>query len=171
MTDDYVIIVLGHCSCTVWEKRVRKAARLAARRLPRAVIFSGYASDSSGLSEALQMASAWPGPEVPMLLEEAAISTVENATRSLPIICALGGVRHVSVVTSFWHLHAFYHFRPYRKFRLHTKIHLAWSVGPFLGFLVCELGGLRHLRSRRSIAYRDPCLTLMRGYSTSKQGT
>jgi uncharacterized SAM-binding protein YcdF (DUF218 family) len=48
--------------------------------------------------------------------------TAENATRSLPLVLALGGVRRVSVVTSAWHVRAPWFFAPYRR----RGLRVAW---------------------------------------------
>ncbi|MGZ7212378.1 YdcF family protein, partial [Streptococcus pyogenes] len=83
--------------------RLARAVRLCAEQPVRAVILTGY-THTGGLSEAEQMAREWPVEDVPVLLEVAGRNTAENASRSLPIVLSLGVARHVSVVTSAWHL-------------------------------------------------------------------
>jgi uncharacterized SAM-binding protein YcdF (DUF218 family) len=81
--------------------RLRRAEEIARGRLVRAVILSGWSgSAGSGLSEAEQMMQAWAGPDVPIICDDAARSTAENALCSAAIIGALGDVREVVVVAS-----------------------------------------------------------------------
>ena len=67
------------------------------------------------------MKAAWTMPGVPAILEQAGRNTAENATRSLPLIRAIGDVRRVTVVTSAWHLRALYFFAPYRALGLRLR--------------------------------------------------
>jgi hypothetical protein len=90
---------------------------LAAREL----LLTGY-THTDGLSEAEQMGREWPLADVPVVLEVAGRNTSENASRSLPIVLALGVVERVSVVTSLWHLRAPYFFAPYRAFGLELDL-------------------------------------------------
>ena len=126
---DHVAIVLGHREPGVSaEHRIsaHSRARLASavalcRRTPvRAVLLTGY-THTDGLSEAEQMGREWPLADVPLLLEVAGRNTAENASRSLPIVLALGVAARVSVVTSVWHLRAPYFFAPYRAFGLELR--------------------------------------------------
>ena len=87
----------------------------------RAAILTGYTS-TNGLSEAEQMKAAWDEHVTPALLEVAGRSTAENASRSLPLILALGDVRRVVVVTSAWHLRTPFFFAVYRDFGLHVAL-------------------------------------------------
>ena len=64
------------------------------------------------------MEAEWSLPDVPALLEDAGRNTAENASRSLPIVRAIGEIRRVTVVTSAWHIRAPYFFAPYRAFGL-----------------------------------------------------
>ena len=123
---DRVAVVLGHREPGISaEHRIsaHSRARLAARGAPvprdavRAVVLTGY-THTGGLSEAEQMAREWPLADVPALLEVAGRNTAENASRSLPIVLALGGRARVTVVTSLWHVRAPYFFAPYRAFGL-----------------------------------------------------
>jgi glucosamine-6-phosphate deaminase len=142
-----VVIVLGHREPGVSEEhrisgesrqRIRRAARECARRPPRAVILTGYTRTPSGLSEAEQMKGEWPLGGVPALLEDAGRNTAENATRSLPLIRAIGGIRRVTVVTSVWHARTPYFFAPYRALGLRVsfrpELEGAW-LRPLLGEL------------------------------------
>ena len=76
-----------------------------ARRPTLAAVLTGYTS-TGGLSEAEQMRAAWSVGDVPPLLEVAGRDTAENASRSLPLVLALGDARRVTVVTSAWHIRA-----------------------------------------------------------------
>jgi DUF218 domain len=81
--------------------RLRRAEALARRGAVRAVILSGWhGPDARGLSEAEQLLRAWAGPDVPVILDDAARCTAENALCSAALIEALGEVREVVVVAS-----------------------------------------------------------------------
>ncbi|HET7449125.1 MAG TPA: YdcF family protein [Gaiellaceae bacterium] len=71
------IVVPGSSVVRVRERLVRAAERLA--RDGRVVVFSG-------LDEAEHMRSIWRGPEVELVVENTATSTVENAARTLPLL-------------------------------------------------------------------------------------
>ena len=79
------------------------AARLAERRTPRAVVFSGWSPDG-GTSEAEQMLEAWPGRrDVELVLEPTATITAENMSRTLPLLLDRD-VREVDLVCGAIHL-------------------------------------------------------------------
>jgi uncharacterized SAM-binding protein YcdF (DUF218 family) len=81
--------------------RLRRAEQLARRGGVRAVILSGWNGPAArGRTEAEQMLAAWSGPDVPIICDEAARTTAENALCAAAIIAALGGVREVVVVAS-----------------------------------------------------------------------
>ena len=85
---------------------------------------------------------------MPAVLEDAGRNTAENASRSLPLVRAMGDVRRVTVVTSAWHVRAPYFFAPYRTLGL--RLSFAWAVhGPWPRLLWQELRGVRSLRSGR----------------------
>lgn len=156
-SSDRVLVVLGHREPGVSAEhrisdesraRLRRAVRECRRDPPRAVILTGYTHLPSGPSEAEQMKVQWTLPDVPTVLEDAGRNTAENATRSLPLIRAMGDVRRVTVVTSSWHVRARYFFAPYRVLAL--RLSFAWEVhGPWLGPLWQELGGTRSMRRQR----------------------
>jgi uncharacterized SAM-binding protein YcdF (DUF218 family) len=81
------------------------------------VVLTGYTS-AGGLSEAEQMKSAWDEREAPALLEVAGRNTAENASRSLPLLLAIGEVRRVTVVSSVWHVRVPWFFASYGQFGL-----------------------------------------------------
>jgi glucosamine-6-phosphate deaminase len=143
---DRVLVVLGHREPGISREhrashesyaRLRKAAEIASADPVRAVVITGYTS-TAGLSEAEQMAAEWPG-FAPLLLEVAGRDTAENATRSLPLILALGGVERVTVVTSAWHFRARPYFAPYRRFGLRLDFRADWKSGGWLRMVWNEL--------------------------------
>src|SRR6266581_1931657 len=75
----------GYRISRVCRRLVAEAERLAERLAPRAVVFSG-GSPNGGASEAEQMARLWRGPTVELLLERTALTTAENASRTLPLL-------------------------------------------------------------------------------------
>jgi glucosamine-6-phosphate deaminase len=164
-----VVVVLGHREPGVSEEhrissesleRLRRAERICARHPPRAVVLTGYTS-TGGLSEAEQMAAVWSFPGVPVVLEEAGRNTAENATCSLPVIAAMGGVRAVTVVTSAWHLRAARFFAPYRRHGLRLRMRYEWRGG-WLRMLRNELRlmpAVTEQRRRALAAMRLPPLT------------
>jgi glucosamine-6-phosphate deaminase len=144
---DHVVVVLGHREPGVSSEdqvseesrvRLRRAERECRGRPPRAAILTGYTRTPGGLSEAEQMKEEWDLPLVPTLLEDAGRNTAENASRSLPLIRAIGEVRHVTVVTSAWHVRAPWFFAPYRVLGLRLSFapayHRPW-LRPLLGEL------------------------------------
>jgi glucosamine-6-phosphate deaminase len=155
-SSDRAIVVLGHrergssTDRLSDESRARllRAERVCARRPVRAVVLTGYSHTPDGLSEAEQMKAAWTMPGVPAILEQAGRNTAENATRSLPLIRAIGDVRRVTVVTSAWHLRALYFFAPYRALGLRLRFAGEFR-GPWLRMLVNELGAARAMRRQR----------------------
>jgi glucosamine-6-phosphate deaminase len=157
---DHVAIVLGHREPGVSPEhrisahsraRLARAVRLCRETPVRAVLLTGY-THSDSLSEAEQMAREWPLSEVPVLLEVAGRNTAENASRSLPIVLALGVAARVSVVTSAWHLRAPYFFAPYRAFGLHVERRPARPLRGWAHLLAEELGGLAGMARQRRTA-------------------
>ena len=79
------------------------AAELAERRMPRAVVFSGW-SPRGGLSEAEQMLEHWPGRrDVELVVEPSATITAENMARTLPLLIERD-VRSVTLICGRLHL-------------------------------------------------------------------
>jgi glucosamine-6-phosphate deaminase len=157
---DHVAIVLGHREPGVSSEhrisghsraRLRRAARLCAGEAVRAVVLTGY-THVAGLSEAEQMALEWDVPDVPVLLEVAGRNTAENASRSLPLVLAVGGVRRVSVVTSLWHLRTPYFFAPYRAAGLELHMRRAAPMRGWGHLLAEELGALPGAPRQRAAA-------------------
>jgi hypothetical protein len=160
---DHVAIVLGHRWPGVSaehrishesHERLHRAEQLVRRKPTRAALLTGYTA-TGGLSEAEQMALAWRDPAVPFLLEVAGRNTAENATRSLPLLLALGGVRRVSVVTSAWHVRTSWFFAPYRRYGLDVTVRREWRGGEFMRMLADELGKSRHAPAERRRAWAE----------------
>jgi glucosamine-6-phosphate deaminase len=144
-TSDRVLVVLGHREPGISPEH---ALRLARRTPPRAVVLTGYTS-TGGLSEAEQMKTAWDEHVAPALLEVAGRDTAENATRSLPIVLALGDVRHVVVVSSAWHVRVPWFFAPYRRFGLQLGYRGSFAHGSWPRMLANELRSARSAPARR----------------------
>src|SRR4051794_8819548 len=157
---DHVAIVLGHREPGISAEhrisahsraRLRRAVRLCRHEAVRAVILTGF-THTGGLSEAEQMALEWPVADVPVVLEVAGRNTAENASRSLPLVLAQGGVRRVSVVTSAWHLRAPYFFAPYRAYGLDVRLRPAPPLRGWAHLVAEELGGFAGMRMQRAAA-------------------
>jgi uncharacterized SAM-binding protein YcdF (DUF218 family) len=73
------IVVPGSTMHRIRERLVREAERVALVVDARVVVFSG-------LSEAGPMRDLWQGPDVELVVEEAATSTVANAALTLPLL-------------------------------------------------------------------------------------
>ena len=164
---DHVCVVLGHREPSISAEhrisheslgRVHRAEWVAQRRPTLAAILTGYTS-TGGLSEAEQMRAAWHVAGVPPLLEVAGRDTAENATRSLPLVLALGDARRVTVVTSAWHLRAPYHFNAWREYGLEVRYAFDWR-GDWRRMLLHELRSMRTMRAERRRALAE--LTLPR---------
>ena len=156
------IVVLGHRDATSHEQRISHESRARVghalvecrRRPPRAVILTGYTRTPHGFSEAEQMKEYWPNTAAPALLETAGRNTAENATRSLPLIRAMGEIRRVVVVTSAWHLRTLYFFAPYRRFGLRLSFRVS-RAGRWAPMLVTELRAIRRMRAQRGLAIAE----------------
>jgi hypothetical protein len=100
------------------------------------------------------MKARWQVGDVPALLEQAGRNTAENATRSLPLIRAMGDIRRVTVVTSIWHVRAPYFFAAYRALGL--RVSFLWErTGPWLGPLLRECRSTRAMFAQRRRALAD----------------
>src|SRR4051794_31200486 len=152
----HVCVVLGHREPSISAEhrisheslgRLHKAEWIARRRPTLAAVLTGYTS-TGGLSEAEQMRAAWSVADVPPLLEVAGRDTAENASRSLPLVLALGDARRVTVVTSAWHVRAPYHFRAWRDYGLEVGFAFDWR-GDWRRMLAHELHAMRTMPSER----------------------
>jgi len=161
-SSDRALIVLGHRERIIGpdhrisresRARLRRAARECRHDPPRAVILTGY-TRTGGLSEAEQMEEEWSVPGVPAVLEDAGRDTAENASRSLPIIRAIGEISRVTVVTSAWHLRAPYFFAPYRVFGMRLSFRFS-ARGNWPRMLWHELRQLPAARRERRRAMAE----------------
>jgi glucosamine-6-phosphate deaminase len=157
---DRVLVVLGHRDPGIEAEhrvsphsraRLRRARRLAERTPVRAAVLTGYTT-TAGLSEAEQMKGAWDEYVAPALLEVAGRNTAENASRSLPILLAMGEARRVTVVSSFWHIRVPWFFAPYRRYGLQVSYRASFSHRGWLRLLRRELREARRARSERRVA-------------------
>ena len=158
---DRAVVVLGHREpgiSTVHaisdhsRARLRRAEELCLGDDVRAVVLTGY-THTGGLSEAEQLGREWVIADVPTLLEVAGRDTAENASRSLPILLALGVIRRVAVVTSAWHVRAPFFFAPYRDHGLEVDIVRADPLQGWGHLLAGELAGAPRAPRRRPEAF------------------
>jgi len=165
---DRALVVLGHREPGISVEhrishesraRLRHARELAERTPVRAVVLTGYTS-TGGLSEAEQMKTAWDDHDAPALLEVAGRDTAENATRSLPILLALGDVDHVIVVSSAWHLRVPFFFDPYRRFGLRVSYRASFAHGNWPRMLAHELRAFARAPARRRAAFSAAAATV-----------
>jgi hypothetical protein len=156
------LVVLGHRDASTNPEhrisgesraRLRRAAQECLRDPPRAVVLTGY-TRTGGFSEAEQMEAEWSVPDVPAVLEDAGRNTAENASRSLPIVRAMGDIRRVTVVTSSWHIRAPYFFAPYRLFGLRLSFR-STPHGSWPRMLAHELRNLPIMRRERRQAMAE----------------
>ena len=159
-SSDKIAVVLGHREPGISAQhrissesraRLRHASRLARKTPLRAVILTGYTS-TGGLSEAEQMKTAWDEHQAPALLEEAGRDTAENASRSLPILLALGEARDIVVISSAWHVRVPWFFAPYRDFGLHVTYRPSFTDGRWRSMLAHELREARNAGEQRRSA-------------------
>ena len=160
---DHAVVVLGHREPGVSSEdrlseessaRLERAARACRRRPPRVVVFTGWSRTPDGLSEAEQMKAAWNEPNVPALLEDAGRNTAENATCTLPLVRAIGGVRRVTVVTSVWHVRTLYFFAFYRTLGLRLSF-APETTGPWARMLCREIRAFWWMRRQRRAALEE----------------
>jgi glucosamine-6-phosphate deaminase len=161
----HVCVVLGHREPSISAEhrisheslgRLHRAEWVARRRPTLAAVLTGYTA-TGGLSEAEQMRAAWSVGDVPPLLEVAGRDTAENASRSLPLVLALGDARRVTVVTSAWHIRAPYHFQAWRDYGLEVGFSFDWR-GNWRRMIAHELHGLRTMRVERRRALSEMAL-------------
>jgi len=98
------------------------------------------------------MKGAWDEHAAPALLEVAGRNTAENASRSLPLLLAVGDIRHVVIVTSAWHLRTPWFFAPYRRFGLDVTYRVSFVHGHWPRMVAHELRSARSLRAERAAA-------------------
>jgi uncharacterized SAM-binding protein YcdF (DUF218 family) len=147
------IVVPGHHEGDRCVLLVREAERVAEAAAADVVVFTGYAR-RGGESEADQMRAAWRGRDVELVVEPTASSTVENASRTLPVLLARG-IRRAIVVCAPLHLYRtrFFFTRLYGTYGIETEFRLA-AMRRTIGALVWELGAAtaarRQLRAARA---------------------
>jgi uncharacterized SAM-binding protein YcdF (DUF218 family) len=146
-------VVPGHSVAGRMSARCRRilgaAAELAERRIPRVVVFSGWAA-GRGPSEAEQMIEAWPGRrDVELVAEPTARTTAENASRSVPLLRDRG-ITEATVVCSSVHApRVRYIFcELYRRFGIECDVLAARSF-PTPTAVAWEVGALTVARRQR----------------------
>ena len=158
----HAVIVLGHREPGISAEhrisgesleRLQRAERLVHRDPARVAILTGYTT-TGGLSEAEQMALGWRDQDVPALLEVAGRDTAENASRSWPLVQALGGIDRVTVVTSFWHVRArFFFAAPYVRRGVEVQMRHEWRGWGWPRLLASEVPKLALARGERRAAW------------------
>jgi uncharacterized SAM-binding protein YcdF (DUF218 family) len=125
------IVVPGSSHRSTRVRLVQEAERVTRRLGARLVVLTGR-------NEAEHMRSLWRGPDVELVVEETATSTVENAVRTLPLLVERG-VREAVVVVAPAHLpRAGWIFR--RVYGREVRVRLrAARVPPTPGAVVYEL--------------------------------
>jgi uncharacterized SAM-binding protein YcdF (DUF218 family) len=78
------VVVLGNSSARVRRRLVAAAERIAHASCARTVVFSGWSG------EAAHMRDLWRGPDAELVLEEAAATTAQNASRTAPALLDRG---------------------------------------------------------------------------------
>lgn len=123
---------------------VRLAELVAARERADVVVCSGFAR-GDGPSEGELMRDAWAGAPIEVVAEPTARDTVENATRSLPLLVERG-VERVLVVCAASHALRVRLLLPryFARHGLEARVRPFWRPFP-LRRLVWEVRGLRWL--------------------------
>jgi hypothetical protein len=142
--------------------RLRRAEKIAKRRPVRALILSGWNGRiESSRSEAAQMLDAWRGPQVPIILDEAARTTAENALWAASLVNALGNVRRVEVTTAwigFLRLGLATLFA-FRKTKIRPRFSVVWGAAQAASWRPALVGMVhlrRHLRIGREFISGGP---------------
>jgi hypothetical protein len=153
------IVVPGHRTRTRCLQLVREAERVAEETGAEVVVFSGRAR-RGGASEAEQMRSEWRGGAPELVVEPTASTTVENASRTLPLLLERGVSRALVVCAPLHRRRARFVFtRLYRPHGIDVELRLA-PVRPNAGALLWELAAgtvsRRQLRSARRELAQDP---------------
>ena len=74
------VVVLRNSSARVRRRLVAAAERIAHASGARTIVFSGWSG------EAAQMRDLWRGPDAELVLEDAAATTAQNASRTVPLL-------------------------------------------------------------------------------------
>jgi DUF218 domain len=110
--------------------RLRRAEKIAMQRPIRALILSGWNGGIENCrSEAAQMLDAWRGPQVPIILDEAARTTAENVLWAASLAYTLGSVHKIEIVAAWVSavrlgLATFFAFR---KTKISTRLSVVWG--------------------------------------------
>lgn len=144
------IVIPGHSRRGTLSDRCREvlrhAAALAEARVPRVIVFTGWAPQN-GPSEAEQMLHAWPGRrDVDLAVEGTAAITAQNASRSLPMLL-VRGIREATVVCA----------------PVHTR-RVRYFFGPLFeqAGVRCEISPALVPSSPRALAWELAALTVRR---------
>lgn len=127
-----MIVVPGSTLASTRERLVREAERVAERTGAELVVFSGQ-------DEAEHMRSLWRGPDIELVVDEAATTTAENAAYTLPVLVERGVCEAVVVCAPAHALRARWIFRRiYGAQGIRVTMRRA-RVPPTPGALVYEL--------------------------------
>ena len=136
------IVIPGSVIARTRERLVREAERIVRRTGAELVVFSGR-------DEAEHMRSLWSGPDVELVVEDAATTTAENAARTLPVLVEHGVQEAIVVCAPAHALRAGWIFRRiYGVQGIRVKVRPA-RVLPTPAALVYELGAA--LVARRQV--------------------
>jgi uncharacterized SAM-binding protein YcdF (DUF218 family) len=91
------VVVLGNSNARIRRRLVAAAERMARASGAQTVVFSGWSG------EAAQMRGLWRGPDAELVLEEAATTTAQNASRTVPLLLDRG-ITEAVVVCAPMHL-------------------------------------------------------------------
>ena len=129
--------------------RVRAAECLCAQEDPVAVLLTGFSGWTDGPSEAEQMRRLWRGPRTcPVLVDEAARDTAENAIFTVPIARAIGDIDRLTVVVSWWNSWrtALFFAAALRGTGIELRLRISWRGGPHGRMARVSLGGIPLMR-------------------------
>jgi uncharacterized SAM-binding protein YcdF (DUF218 family) len=130
------VVVLGNSSARVRRRLVAAAERIARASGARTVVFSGWSG------EAAQMRDLWRGPDAELVLEEAAATTAQNASLTIPLLLDRGIIEAVVVCTPMHLPRARWIFR---RIYAHHGIAVRFAaarVAPTPGAVVWELAAM-----------------------------
>ena len=142
------VVVLGNSSARIRRRLVSAAERIAATSGARTIVLSGWSG------EAEHMRDLWRGPEAELVLEEAAATTAQNASRTIPLLLERG-ISAAVVVCAPLHLpRARWIFRRiYEQHGVAVRFAAA-RVAPTPGAVVWEIAAVA-VSSRQVDAERD----------------
>ena len=142
------VVVLGNSSARVRRRLVAAAERIAQASGARTVVFSGWSG------EAAQMRDLWRGPDAELVLEEAAATTAQNASLTVPLLLDRGITEGVVVCAPMHMPRARWIFRRiYAQHGVAVRFAAA-RVAPTPGAVVWELAAMA-VSARQVDAERD----------------